>query len=197
MSDIVTRVLISRIDEIGSNIDDLSQLAPLAADPADSESVEAVSLSHKDSGQPGAVQMQNICNALAISKISNDSGEWAPVLDVGPGECDDVPGVADVKFIFERPGEKIIVVPHKNALAFAKQEPPLEEGNYLKAIARDEVLAISDELAEAMGANADLQPHTDAIVGLLNTLIEERFPEGEPMQTLFQQLGSYTCRQCG
>jgi len=202
MASIVTRVLDSDLLSIGQNIADLSDNP---ADPAPGsgfdEQVKAVRLSYKDSGGVGAAQMQNICNSLSMSEITEAGGTWTLGPQVGPGAAaaTSIAGMADIKFVFEGENEKIIVVPNKNALAFARQEPPLKEGGYVDDLAREHALVVKGEVEDRLDeAGAELGPQKDAILALIQAAIDEKFEESDsPLNTLFEQLGSYTCRQCG
>lgn len=202
MPSIVTRVLKSTISAIGQNIAALSDKPPAFSDDDEHlEQRQAVRLTYKESGRPGSDYMQNICNALAMAEITENGGKWTPQPDVGPKACAEIEAIADIKFIFENENEKVIVIPNKNALAYALQDPPLKEGAYLRAFARENALEVKNEVAVRWDdTDADLGPHKEAVLELIQQAINERFKVLEPddkLSVFFEQLGSYTCRQCG
>lgn len=201
MPSIVTRVEDSDLDVIGENIAALSDNPPNVAAGPHLEQREAVRLSYRTTGNPGADHMGNISGALSMSTITNTAGTWTDSAPIGPGPSSAIEAVADVKFIFERENEKVIVVPNKDALEFALQTPPFKEGDYIDAFAKETGAKIVEALDAEIDANhPNLASNKDEIMTALSAAIANRFPELSASQkedVLYEQLGSYTCRQCG
>ncbi len=209
MVSIVTHVESSNLRVIGENIGRLSQLHPFVVPDDAKEAVVSIKLSHQHTqasdGSPavGADSIAAIADALSMSVIErNASNEWETVRQYGMDTPDPVEQVADIRLVFEGQNEKVIVVPNQDALEYATQAPPLAEGGYAVAVvANDVAQLLRDKVDEILSSPAaPLAPQKAAIVSLIDSTIAELFPAqsaSEKLNTLFEQLGSYTCRQCG
>lgn len=196
MVSIVTHVRHSEIEEIGNAVADLSKLDPFVVPETVKETLVAIKLSHRASvtlggvAAVGAEEMQRIADALSVSPIAQDaSGDWNTGDRIGPRQPDEIAEIADVKFLFEKSNEKIIVIPHENALASA-DEKPLPQANYAMVLA---VRILRERLQTALDGQDEV---LTAVNAALDNMLEP-FGAATDLAVLYQQLGSYTCRQCG
>ena len=203
MVNIVTHVENSNIFEIGKNVDELSSMNPFVVNSTNKEIVQAFSASHRHAkdglGNPaeGANEVQSICDSLVVSQIEFVGGAWVPKNTIPQNSSDNLLDIADVKFVLEKENEKIIVIPHKNALDYAKQQPPLAEGAYEGHIRNEAVEDLKQHIDDNLALYSGVGVPKAKVMEILDIALGGAFGPQNPMDTFYQQLGSYTCRQCG
>ena len=203
MDSVITRIQDSELYTIGTNLSELGKRAAdvkAAARDEDKEEITAYKMSYRATGANGSEQMKGVCSGLAMSTIEKRAGKWEIQTSAGPNNCDGISAFADVKFIFEKENEKVVVIPHTDALDYARQDPPLEEGGYYDDFAHDHVMRLRDAVLVAVNADDDLHPHAAALKAMFNKIIETHYASPDDARKtaiLYEQLGGYTCRQCG
>lgn len=206
MKNVVTHVLESDLSVIGQNLDALTRTYPFDVSVEDTEAVVAVKLNHRNAkgadGKPatGAAEFEAVGNALSMSTLKDQGGTWVLDETVFPNNVDDIEKMCDVKFVFEKANEKIIVIAHQHALDYAKQDAPFEEGDYTRMHAQTFAKQVLQNVLDNWN-DADLAGDgKTAVAKIIEKAIDREFPtltNDQELAILYEQLGSYTCRQCG
>ena len=156
-----------------------------------------------EAGSKAEKAVKNICEALALSELKRVDSDWELGPTIGPGECDRIKSKFDVKLVFEEPGQAILLVPSKNNLDYGLQEPPMKEFDYILRI--DEVIkgkiALLQELSKKIQNLEEIsgEPLEEKVKRTTDEFIEENdnLKPLDPVDVFHDQLGAYSCRQCG
>jgi hypothetical protein len=187
------------VNKIGKSLDTLAREKAAGTIPAMGQ-IDFVDTNFGAGGAAGAA-IAEVCNALAMKAVVPEDDDWTPVGQFGPGDCPALSGGGfSVKFVFEGPDDLIIVVPHADSLAYGFDKKPMKEAAYVTRT--QEVRELAKHIAErtavevlAMAAGG-ATPDAADIAGKIEEILDAEIPVLDDESVFYEQLGSYSIRQC-
>ena len=159
------------------------------------DTVKCVTNKHKGDG---ANEIQALINAMVISLVTKKNGKWTNSDDyIGPDAMQEMTEELGLtfKFVFEEPGDAIIVVSNKDVLDFGVTVAPMQEASVYNDLA---AASFANSLLENLDAMFENVTTVDQAKGVIQGALEV-ISQGSgqaPATTYFQQLGAYSVRQC-
>jgi len=190
------------VRKVGNN---LAVLANVADTVAGTKTLKAVDLSFgKKDGSEAEEAVYAIGEALAVSEITQTGGSWKLGDQIGRDDGATIQSTFKVTVVFEEPGQAILLVPDKDNLQFGLQDPPMHEFPYVAQLegVQNEMKAMLEGLCEKIKllpevASAGLADKIDtATESFIGTRLKP-LTNTEKVDVFHEQLGAYSCRQCG
>ncbi len=188
------------VEALGIALKKLSELHHKGKVKPGKGNFDCIDLSYSGNSDVEA-QVSEVCEALAVAPLKKVGGKWELGPITGPKDCKNLKkNHPNIRIVFEEEDELVLSIPHWFNIEFGLQNPPMWESDYIVALCKDDIIAICDEIERKVLGLRDVSSNpglSDKIRAVFDDVKQTRIPPRNDVKIFHQQLGSYTCRQCG